>query len=127
MYVYGHFGPGFSLTRPEWVALSFASLVQRRGEEVTVVRRIMAGRDAYGNPTYTESRLTERAFVEEEAGQQTKPVGELATGSLVLFLPRWSALEAGWEIELGGARFRVAAVERTRAYLRATAERRADA
>jgi len=127
MYAYGHFGSGFSLRRPEWVALSFASLVQRRGEEVTVVRRIMAGRDAYGNPTYTESRLTERAFVEEEAGQQTKPVGELATGSLVLFLPRWAAIEAGWEIELGGTRFRVAAVERTRAYLRANAERRADA
>ncbi len=127
MYVYGHFGPGFSLTRPEWVALSFSSLAQRRGEEITVVKRIMAGRNAYGNPTYTESSYTQRAFVEEESGQQTKPAGDLATGSLALFLPRWSALEAGWEIELGGARFRVAAVERTRAYLKATAERRVDA
>jgi hypothetical protein len=127
MYVYGHFGPGFSLTRPEWVALSFASMARRRGEEITVKARIRAGRDAYGNPTYTESSYTQKAFVEEEAGRQTKPVGDLATGSLSLFLPRWSALEAGWEIELGGARFRVAAVERTRAYLKATAERRVDA
>ncbi len=124
MYVYGHFGSGFTLRCPEWVTLSFASMAQRRGEEVTVKAKIRSGKDAYGNPTYTESSYTQRVFVEEAARQQTKQVGELATGSLSLFLPRWAALEAGWEVEVGGAWFRVSSVERTRAYLKAKAERR---
>jgi len=124
MFAYGHFGSGFSLKRPEWIALSFGSITRRRGEEITVKARIKSGRDAYGNPTYTESTYTQRAFIEEDAGQQTKPVGELATGTLSLFLPRWVALEAGWEVEVGGALFRVSSVERTRACVKAKAERR---
>lgn len=125
MYAYGHFGSGFALRRPEWVALSFASTAHRRGEDITVKARIRTGSDAYGNPAYAETSFTQRALVEEKAGRREKPVGDQATGILSLLLPRWAALEAGWEVEVGGARYRVASVEWTRAYLKAAAERRA--
>lgn len=127
MFTYGHFGSGFTLARPDWTALRVAALLRRRGEEVMVIRRTRTGVDAYGNPTISEANHSAKAFVEVKADQTTTQAGDVAIGELRLYLQRWAALEAGWDVEVHGALYRVTSVELTQAYLKATAERRRDA
>ncbi len=124
MFAYGQFGLGFSLSNPGAIAIRFADLVTRRGEEFTVKMRRLSGRDAYGNPCYSEASAGLRGFPEDEGEARPSPAGAKRTGKLILYLPLWSPVEEGDTVEARGATWTVGAVTRNRAYASAEASRR---
>lgn len=126
MFAYGQFGEGFGLATPDVHALRFGSFVGRRGEEVTLHMRRLAGRDAYGNPRYVDAEASQRAFVEEEGGEEHTSTGGRRTGRIRLLLPLWAPVEEGDEFEARGARWRVEAVTTNRARAAAEAALRGD-
>lgn len=124
MFAYGQFGSGFSLSSPGALAIRFASLATRRGESFTLNMRRLSGRDAYGNPLYSEVSAELQGFVEEEGAVVHGPAGERRTGKLALYLPLWSPVEEGDAVEARGAEYTVSIVTRNRVYASAEASRR---
>jgi len=124
MFAYGQFGSGFTLSSPGALAIRFGNLAARRGEGFTLNMRRISGRDAYGNPRYSESSVELQGFVEEEGDTRRGPSGERRGGKLLLYLPLWSPVEEGDTVEAHGATWTVGAVTRNRAYASAEAARR---
>jgi hypothetical protein len=126
MFAYGQFASGFTLSSPGALAIHFANLATRRGESFTLNIRRLTGRDAYGNPLYSEASAELLGFVEEEAASARGPSGERRTGKLRLYLPLWSPVEEGDTVDARGAEWTVGTVTRNRAYASAEASRRAE-
>ena len=125
-FTYGQFGTGFLRTRPPSQALRLHELLKTRGRGVTVIRLVETGTDAYGQPVYSESRYTENAFLGVKSRERDLPPGALKTGTIRLFMVPWAAIaEEGFEVELGGVRYRVTVVTETEAYLEVEGERKA--
>ena len=111
---------------PTAEALRFGDLLERRGVDVTVVKLVQMGEDSYGQPVYTESPRSEKAFVERDEGERILPPGTVQAGLLKVFLSTWAAIgEEGYEVEVDGVRYYVVGLDRTRAYIEAEAERKA--
>jgi len=125
-FMYGQFGTGFSRALPHPAALRFRELVETRGQEITIVRLTETGEDAYGQPLYTESIHTEKAFVEGRGGERVLMPGTLKQGDLKIFLVPWAAVkEDGYEVEVDGIRHHITALTKTRTYLQLEAVRKA--
>ena len=124
---YGQFGTGFKRAMPQAAALRFRNLVETRGREVSIVRLTETGADEYGQPVFSETVHTERAFVEERSGERNIPPGAVKEGSLKLFMAPWAAVkEEGHEVEVEGLRYHITGLIETRAYLHVEAERKAE-
>jgi len=122
---YGNFGTGFSRAMPPAVALRFEGFVKTRGRDVTVVKLTETGENAYGQPVYTESKHTEKAFVERDGRERDLPPGTVKLGSLRLFVKPWAAVgEDSYEVEVDGVRYHVTSLDKTDAYLEVEAERK---
>jgi hypothetical protein len=125
-FQYGHFGEGFDVMTPTAEALRYGDLLDRRGVDITVIKLVETGEDSYGQPVYTESPRSEKAFVERDEGERIMPSGMVKTGLLKVFLATWAAIgEEGYEVEVEGVRYYVKSLDRTRAYIEAEAERKA--
>jgi len=125
-FQYGHFGTGFNRAMPPPEALRFRDFVQTRGEPITVVRLTETGEDPYGQPAYSETSHTEKAFVERSGREEITQPGTVKLGSLRLFVKRWAAIgEDGHEVEVDGVRYHITALTRTTAYIKVEAERKA--
>ena len=125
-FQYGQFGEGFDVMTPTPEALRFGDLIERRGTGVTVIKLVETGEDSYGQPVYSESQRSEKAFVERDEGERILPPGTVKRGSMKLFLAAWAAIgEEGYEVEVNGIRYHVTALDRTRAYIEAKARRKA--
>jgi hypothetical protein len=125
-FQHGQFGTGFDVMAPTAEALRFGDLLERRGVDVTVIKLVEEGEDPYGQPVYSESPRHERAFVERDGEERVLMPGSVKQDSLRLFLAAWAAIgEEGYEVEVEGVRYHVAFLERTRAFIKAEAERKA--
>lgn len=125
-FQYGHFGTGFDVMTPTAEAQRFGDLLERRGVDVTVIKLVQSGEDSYGQPVFTESPRSEKAFVKRDEGEEILPPGTVKTGLLKVFLSTWAAIgEEGYEVEVDGVRYYVTGLDRTRAYIEAEAERKA--
>lgn len=125
-FQYGQFGEGFDVLTPTEEALRFGDLLEIRGKNVTVIKLVETGEGSYGQPLYSESPREEKAFVEREEGERILPPGTIKEGLMKLFLKSWAAIgEDGYEVEVDGVRYHVAALDRTRAYIEAKARRKA--
>jgi hypothetical protein len=125
-FQHGQFGTGFDVMAPTAEALRFGDLLERRGADVTVIKLVEEGEDPYGQPVYSESPRHERAFVERDGEERVLMPGSVKQDSLRLFLAAWAAIgEEGYEVEVEGVRYHVAFLERTRAFIKAEAERKA--
>lgn len=125
-FQHGQFGMGFDFMAPTAEAMRFGDLLERRGVDVTVVKLVEEGEDPYGQPVYSESPRHERAFVERDGEECVLMPGTVKQDSLRLFLAAWVAIgEEGYEVEVEGVRYHVAFLERTRAFIKAEAERKA--
>jgi hypothetical protein len=125
LFAYGQFGSGFTLSSPGALAIRFANLATRRGEAFTLNMRRLSGRDAYGNPLYSEASAELLGFVEEEGTATHAPSGGRRTGKVQLYIPLWSPVEEGDTVETRGAEWTVSVVTKNRAYASAEASRRA--
>lgn len=124
-FTYGQFGTGFLRTRPPAQALRLHELLETRGRDVTIIQLTEAGTDAYGQPVYTESDYTEKAFLGVKGRERDLPPGSLKTGTIRLFMVPWAAIgEEGFEVEVDGVRYRVTGVTETEAYLEVEGERK---
>ena len=124
-FQYGHFGEGFDVMTPTAEALGYGDLLERRGLDVTIIKLVESGEDSYGQPVYTESPRSEKAFVEKDEGERILPPGIVKTGILKVFLATWAAIgEEGYEVEVDGIRYHIMALDRTRAYIEAKARRK---
>ncbi len=125
-FTYGQFGTGFLRTRPPAQALRLHELLETRGRDVTIIQLTEAGTDAYGQPVYTESDYTEKAFLGVKSRERDLPLGSLKTGTIRLFMVPWAAIgEEGFEVKVNGVRYRVTGVTETEAYLEVEGERKA--
>ena len=125
-FQYGQFGTGFDVMTPTEEALRFGDLVDRRGIGVTVVKLVETEEDAYGAPVYSESPREEKAFVERDENEKILPPGTVKTGLIKVFLKAWAAIgEDGYEVEVEGIRYHITVLDRTRAYIKAKAVRKA--
>jgi hypothetical protein len=80
------------------------------GEDVTRVRRVEAGVDRYGNPTYTDDpTLVEGAFFDPGSSGETVLVGGVAmvTSPTLYFPQAWPDLVAGDAVIVRGTRYEV--------------------
>ena len=102
-FQYGQFGEGFDVMTPTAEALRFGDLIERRGIGVTVIKLVETGEDSYGQPVYSESQRSEKAFVEREEGERILPPGTVKEGLLKVFLTTWAAIgDEGYEVEVNG-------------------------
>ena len=125
-FTYGQFGTGFLRTRPPAQALRLHELLETRGREVTIIQLTEAGTDAYGQPIYSESEYTEKAFLSVKDRERDLPPGAIKTGQIRLFMVPWAAVgEEGFEVEVDGVRYRVTEVTETGASLEVEGERKA--
>ncbi len=125
-FTYGQFGTGFLRARPPPQALRLHELLETRGREVTVIQLTEASTDAYGQPVYTESDHTEKAFHGINGQERDLLPGALKTGTIRLFMVPWAAIgEEGFEVAVDGVRYRVTGVTETQAYLEVEGERKA--
>ncbi len=125
-FQYGHFGEGFDVMVPTSEALRFSDFVELRGADITVIKLIESGEDSYGQPVYSESPRDEKVFVQRDEGERILPPGTVKEGLIKVFLKTWAAIgEEGYEIEVDGIRYHVAALDRTLAYIKAKAVRKA--
>ncbi len=125
-FQYGHYGTGFDVMTPTEEALRFGDFVDRRGTGVTVIKLVEVGEDEYGQPVYSESPWDEKAFVERDGDERIMPPGTVKTGLVKVLLKAWAAIgEEVYEVEVDGVRYHVMALDRTRAYIGAEAERKA--
>lgn len=125
-FQYGHFGEGFEVMTPTTEALRFGDLLERRGVDVTVIKLVQSGENSYGQPVYSESPRSEKAFVEREEDERILPPGTSKEGLMKVFLATWTAIgEDGYEVEVDGVRYHVTRLDRARAYIEAKAERKA--
>ena len=123
---YGQFGTGFARTIPPAHTLRLHGLLETRGRDVTVVALTETGEDEYGQPEYSESTHTEKAFLRARAGERDLSPGTLKTGRIRLFMVPWAAVaEDGHEVEVDGVRYRVTGVAESEVYLEVEGERRA--
>ncbi len=124
-FTYGQFGTGFLRTRPPAQALRLHELLETRGRDVTIIQLTEAGTDAYGQPVYTESDYTEKAFLGVKGQERDLPPGAIEVGRIRLFMVPWAAIGAeGFEVEVDGVRYRVTGVTETEAYLEVEGERK---
>ncbi len=124
-FQYGHFGEGFDVMVPTSEALRFSDFVELRGADITVIKLIESGEDSYGQPVYSESPRDEKVFVQRDEGERILPPGTVKEGLIKVFLKTWAAIgEEGYEIEVDGIRYHVAALDRTLAYIKAKAVRK---
>ena len=125
-FIYGQFGAGFLRTRPPAQALRFNEFLETRGRDVTIIQLTEAGTDAYGQPVYSESDYTEKAFLSIKGRERDLTPGAIQTGQIRLFVVPWAAVgEEGFEVEADGVRYRVTRVTETGAYLEVEGERKA--
>jgi hypothetical protein len=125
-FQYGQFGEGFDVMTPTAEALKFGDFLEIRGKGITVVKLVETGEDSYGQPVYSESERSEKAFVEMDEGEMILPPGTVKTGLLKLLLAAWAAIgEEGYEVEVDGVRYYVIGLDRTWAYIEAKARRKA--
>ncbi len=125
-FTYGQFGTGFLRTRPQAQALRLHELLETRGRDVTIIQLTEADTDAYGQPVYTESDHTEKAFLGIKGHERDLPPGAIETGWIRLFMVPWAAIgEEGFEVKVNGVRYRVTGVTETEAYLEVEGERKA--
>jgi hypothetical protein len=124
-FQYGHFGEGFDVMVPTSEDLRFSDFVELRGADITVIKLVESGENSYGQPVYSESPRDEKAFVQRDEGERIIPPGTIKKGLIRLFLKAWAAIgEEGYEVEVDGIRYHVAALDRTRAYIGAEAVRK---
>ena len=124
-FQYGHFGTGFDVMAPTREALRFSDF-ELRGADITVIKLVEIGEDSYGQPVYSEFPREEKAFVQRDEGERILPPGTIKKGLIRLLLKAWAAIgEEGYEVEVDGIRYHVAALDRMRAYIGAEAMRKA--
>jgi hypothetical protein len=125
-FQYGHFDTGFDVMAPTSEALRFSDFVKLRGADITVIKLVEIGEDSYGQPVYSEFPREEKAFVQRDEGERILPPGTIKKGLIRLLLKAWAAIgEEGYEVEVDGIRYHVAALDRMRAYIGAEAMRKA--
>ena len=123
---YGQFGTGFLRTMPPAAALRFRNLVNRRGRGVQIIELTETGQNAYGQPIYFESSHEEKVFLERKGRERDLPPGTIKENLIRLFMKRWAAIqEDGYEVEVDGARYHINSLDKTDAYLKVEAERKA--
>jgi hypothetical protein len=122
---FGQFGTGFLKTRPPATTLRFRDLVKRRGRDVSIIELTETGSDAYGQPVYSESSLTEKAILERTGRERDLPPGTVKENLIELFMVPWAAIgEEGYEVEVDGVRYHVTTLDDRETYLMVEAERK---
>jgi len=106
--------------------MRLAHLVDIRGESITVIQRVLSGRDGYGNPTYLETVSVVKALLQRGLKEVVLGAGEQVREVLVAYVKTTAPLFETDELEIDGLRYHIKAIERTEAYLKIMAERRVD-
>ena len=123
---YGQYGTGFARTIPPAHTQRLHGLLRTKGRNVTIVALSETGKDSYGQPVYSESGHTEKAFLRAQGRERDLPPGTLKTGRIRLFMAPWAAIsEDGHEVEVGGVRYHVTGVTESEVYLEVEGERKA--
>jgi len=123
---FGQFGTGFGRTIPPAHTLRLYELLETRGRDVTIVSLTMTEEDSYGQPVYSESRYTEKAFLKAQGQERDLPPGTVKTGGIRLFMVPWAAIsEDGHEVEVDGVRYHVTEATESEAYLEVEGARKA--
>jgi len=124
---YGQFRTGFAETLPRREAIQFRDVLTTRGVDVKVVNQSKIGEDEYGNPIFSESSHTQKAFIEMKGRERTVPSGDLKLGSMRLFTFPWSAIrEKECELEVDGVRYHISGLVEKMTYLEVEAERKVE-
>ncbi len=120
------FGDGFD-SSVDPLEQRFNDSVERRGEDVRIVRLTQTGVDDYNNPVYSETTTIAKAFVSLRGFEKEVPPGALKLARAKFLVKRGTEVgEAGYEIEYLGARYRVVAIDYRRSHLAITAERKVE-
>jgi len=123
---YGQFGTGFARTIPPAHTLRLYELLETRGRDVTIVALTETGEDSYGQPVYSESSYTEKAFLRAQGRERDLPPGTLKTGEIRLFMVPWAAIsEDDHDVEVDGVRYHVIEANESEVYLEVEGERKA--
>lgn len=123
---YGQFGTGFGRTIPPAYTLRLYELLETRGRDVTIVALTKTGENSYGQPVYSESSYTEKAFLRAQGRERDLPPGTLKTGRVRLFMVPWAAItEDDHEVEVDSVRYHVTEATESEVYLEVKGERKA--
>jgi hypothetical protein len=123
-YMYKQYGTGFDVQMPSPEAQRFEEFVWLRGVDVVVVHQALTGRDAYGQPVYSETSTTMKAMVRIRPGELRLPPGEVKRADLEALVPVWAPVgEDLYELEVGGVRYHITGIEAATAYRKVSGER----
>lgn len=124
-FTYLQFGEGFDIDQPPSSALRFGNLIARKGETLTIIRLSETSKDNYNDPVYTETSLTEGAFITRNPGEDINQAGSTKTDKVIVHVAYWAAIsERGYEVEINAERHSIISVELTRAYKKVTLMRK---
>jgi len=123
-YQYAQYGEGYEVVSPSPEALSFAELVELKGANVTIIERNQTAYDDYKQLVYTETRYTDRAFIEETPREEIRQPGSHKETQITAYLQLWSPIGPGdFELEYRGDRHRITSYEATNIFIKVGAVR----
>lgn len=123
-YQYAQYGEGYEVVRPSPEALSFAELVELKGVDITIIERNQTAYDDYNQPVYTETRYTDRAFIEVEPREEIRQPGAHKETQITGYLQLWSPIgPRGFDLESSGDRYRITSYEATSIFIKVEAVR----
>jgi hypothetical protein len=124
-YAYSQFGTGFEVTQPTGIALRFAAYAQRRGGEVSLTNRLIRSYSG-GEPQYSDTTWSIRAFMEEKAARSDSTGGEIRRGSATFYAAAWLPIKPSDLLTANGSTYQVETVVAGKACLQVEASRRLD-
>ena len=120
------FGDGFDSTTSS-LEQRFNDSVERRGEDIMIVKLTQTGVDAYNNPIYSETTSIVKAFVSLRGFEKEVAPGVIKLAHAKFLVERGTEVEeTGDEIEHLGARYKIIAIDYRRSHLAITSERKVE-
>lgn len=120
------FGGGFDSTASS-LEQRFNDSVERRGEDITLVKLTQTEVDAYNNPIYAETTSIVKAFVVLRGFEKEVAPGFIKLAQAKFLVERGTEIEeTGYEVEYLGARYKIVAIDYRRSHLAIAAERKVE-